>query len=124
MEAKLDVHKTNRETDQDTRKARENLTKAGEILMPYNAHYLGSMAFHFFAKQNLLLGRSEVGYVTQSTDINMSHHALNHILPLLKDEILKVIGAQKFVSRKETIEEKEERIENTAKMSEGGIILS
>ena len=67
-------------------------------------------------------GRWEYGFVKQSTELDLSPQALNQMLPMLRDEILRTIGATKMSVRAPTVEEIEEGQENKIKLSESKII--
>lgn len=104
------------------RQSVETLKKSGEMAVPYGAEYAGSFAFHFYTRTDMVLGKMEVGYATQTSDIRISPQAMNGLLPLLKDDLLRAIGAIKKVMRAETVEEKEESSETKAKLREIGLI--
>lgn len=122
MKAKLTQEYQKRESTEESRKAKDLTQQAAKLLMPYGAEHLGSICFHFYNNRILMSGRWEYGFVKQSTELDLSPQALNQMLPMLRDEILRTIGATKMTVRAPTVEEVEEGQENKIKLAESKII--
>lgn len=111
-----------REVTNDHRQALDHIKQAGELTKPYMSQVLGSYSVHIYAVKNPLTGLLDIGFQTISTEMPIKAEILQGLLQPMKDNIDRLLGATRYVSRGREKDEKEEQKEVNAKLAELGLV--